>query len=174
MTSTTPASIYLFKVNKRNSGKGFEICSKLTTKTPERRHWRCSGVFIVKCEHISHIFLVFLLLNLKKKMLAGTYAITFLVPQSIQEKLTMKKNFSSLIARHLAFQETKNLLSPYVSWNKNLVYQHYQFSYYSKKVICRWWSSSEFIFTSTSKKAKKYCKFQYFIKIALDEGFWRR
>ena len=38
MTSATPASIYLFKVNKRNSGKGFEICSKLTIKTPERRH----------------------------------------------------------------------------------------------------------------------------------------
>ena len=115
MTSTTPASIYLFKVNKRNSGKGFEICSKLTIKTPERRHCRRSGVFIVKFENISHIFLVFLLLNLNKQMLAGTYAITFLVPKSIQEKLTMKKNFSSLIARHLAFQETKNLLSPYVS-----------------------------------------------------------
>ena len=28
--------------------KRFEICSKLTIKTPERRHWRLSGVFIVK------------------------------------------------------------------------------------------------------------------------------
>ena len=66
MTSTTPASIYLFKVNKRNSGKGFEICSKLTIKTPERRHCRRSGVFIVNFEHTSHLFLVFLLLTLIK------------------------------------------------------------------------------------------------------------
>ena len=27
----------------------------LTTKTPEQRHWRCSGVFIVNIEHISHL-----------------------------------------------------------------------------------------------------------------------
>ena len=43
----------------------------LTIKTPEQRYWRCSGVFIVKFEHISHLFLVFLLLIVKKKMLAG-------------------------------------------------------------------------------------------------------
>ena len=30
-------NIYLFKVNNRNSRKRGEICSKLTTKTPERR-----------------------------------------------------------------------------------------------------------------------------------------
>ena len=38
--------------------------SKSTTKTPKRRHWRRSGVFIVKFEHISHLLLVFLLLIL--------------------------------------------------------------------------------------------------------------
>ena len=35
-------------------------------KIPERRHWRCFGVFIVNFEHISHLFLVFLLLNLSR------------------------------------------------------------------------------------------------------------
>ena len=39
-------------------------CSKLTIQTPERRHWRRSGVFIVTFEHISHLNLVFLLLTL--------------------------------------------------------------------------------------------------------------
>ena len=39
---------------------------KLTIKTPERRHWRHSGVFIVNFEHISHLVLVFLLLTLSK------------------------------------------------------------------------------------------------------------
>ena len=41
-------------------------CSKLTIKTPERCHWRCSGVFIVNFEHISHLVLVFLLLTLSR------------------------------------------------------------------------------------------------------------
>ena len=42
-------------------------------KTPERRQRRRSGpgVFIVNFGHISHLFLVFLLLTLKKEMLAG-------------------------------------------------------------------------------------------------------
>ena len=33
-----PANIYLFKVSNRHNIKKSEICSKLTTKTPERRH----------------------------------------------------------------------------------------------------------------------------------------
>ena len=41
------------------------ICSKLTIKTPERRHWRLCGVFIVNFEYISHLVLVFLLLTLR-------------------------------------------------------------------------------------------------------------
>ena len=62
-----PAIIYLFKVNNRKTRKWYEICSKLTIKTLERRYWRRSGVFIVNFEYISHFFLVFLLLTLKSK-----------------------------------------------------------------------------------------------------------
>ena len=36
---TYPANIYLFEVNNRNTRKRCGICSKLTIKTPERRHW---------------------------------------------------------------------------------------------------------------------------------------
>ena len=61
-----PANIYLFKVNNKNTRKMCETCSKLTIKTPERCQWRRSVVFIVKFEHISHLFLVFLLLIFKK------------------------------------------------------------------------------------------------------------
>ena len=32
-----PAHIYLFKVNNRNTRKRYEMSSKLTIKTPERR-----------------------------------------------------------------------------------------------------------------------------------------
>ena len=60
------ANIYLFKVNNRNTRKSCEICLKLTIKTLEQRYWRRSEVFIVNFEHISHLFLVFLLLTLSK------------------------------------------------------------------------------------------------------------
>ena len=56
-----PASNYMFKVNNRNTRTRCEICSKLTIKTPERRHWGRSGVFIVNFEHILHLALEFLL-----------------------------------------------------------------------------------------------------------------
>ena len=57
---------YMLKINNRNTRKRCEICSKLTIKTPERRHWRRSGVFVANVEHISHLALVFLLLSLSK------------------------------------------------------------------------------------------------------------
>ena len=56
-----PADIYLLKVNNRNTRTRCEICSKLTTKTPERQQWRRSGVFLVNFEHNSHLALVLLL-----------------------------------------------------------------------------------------------------------------
>ena len=66
LNKTYPAGIYLLKANNRNTRTRCEICSKLTINTPERRHWRRSGVFIVNFEHISHLVLVFLLLTLNK------------------------------------------------------------------------------------------------------------
>ena len=35
-----PAGIYVLKVNNRDTRKRGEICSRLTIKTPKRRHWR--------------------------------------------------------------------------------------------------------------------------------------
>ena len=66
-----PANIFSFEVNNRSPIKRCEICSKLTIKTLELRHWRRSGVFIVNFEHISHFVLVFLLLIVNKKRLVG-------------------------------------------------------------------------------------------------------
>ena len=48
--------------------------SKLTIKTPERRRWRRSGVFIGNFEHISHLILVFLLLTLNMKLPAENWS----------------------------------------------------------------------------------------------------
>ena len=49
---TYPVNIYLLKVSNRNTRKRCEIWSKLTIKTPERRHSRRSGVSFVNFEHI--------------------------------------------------------------------------------------------------------------------------
>ena len=57
------ANIYLLKVNNRNTTRRCDICSKLTTKTPERRKRRRPDVFIINFEYISHIFVVRLLLT---------------------------------------------------------------------------------------------------------------
>ena len=44
---TYPAGNNLFKVDIRKTKTSCEICSKFTLKTPEQRHWRLSGVFIL-------------------------------------------------------------------------------------------------------------------------------
>ena len=54
----------MFKVNNKSTRARCEVCSELTIKIPEQRHLRRSGIFIVNFEHISHLALVFLLLNL--------------------------------------------------------------------------------------------------------------
>ena len=47
-----PADNYTFKVSNRNTKTRCEICSKLTIKMPERRHWLRSDIFIVNFENI--------------------------------------------------------------------------------------------------------------------------
>ena len=43
----------------------------INNKDTRRRHRRLSAVFVVNFERISHLFLVFLLLTLKKYLLTG-------------------------------------------------------------------------------------------------------
>ena len=49
-------SKYMLKEINKSAGKMYEIFSKLTTNTPERCHWRRSGVFIVNFKHIYTFF----------------------------------------------------------------------------------------------------------------------
>ena len=69
----TPVGQYMFKVDNRNNRKRCEICSKLTTKTLERRYGRHSDVFIVGFEHILNLVLIFLLVTLSRQMPTGTH-----------------------------------------------------------------------------------------------------
>ena len=80
-----PVVIYMFKVNNRNSRTRCEICSKLTIKTPERRHVVPQKVLWRPC-----IVLVSLLLTLNIK------AKSFITdvwqnPKSFSVRLFMKK-----------------------------------------------------------------------------------
>ena len=58
-----PANIYLLKVSIKNTRKRCKISSKLTIKTLQRYRSCRSNVFIVNFKHISHLFLVFLILT---------------------------------------------------------------------------------------------------------------
>ena len=59
-----PANIFLFKVNKRNTRNMVWNMFKVYNKD--------TNVFMVNFEHVWHLFPVFLLLTLNKKMFAGS------------------------------------------------------------------------------------------------------
>ena len=95
-----PANTHLFKVNNRNNRKRCEIDSKLTVKTSERRHLHYSGVFLVNLEHMSHLFLVFLLLTLHKKMLPGmVYKSVLEINYSYTYIKRKKRNIENVLSR---------------------------------------------------------------------------
>ena len=87
-----PSSIDLFKVNNISTRKRCEISSKLTIKTD----------FIVNFEHITHVFLMFVLLTLNKPISAGLdIALIFFMIRSI----FLKRPFN--IVQHVfAFQKS--------------------------------------------------------------------
>ena len=63
-TSPYPAGMYLFELNYRRISTMCEICSDLTTNTPEQRRCRsCNSIF--NFEQISRNALVFPLSTLK-------------------------------------------------------------------------------------------------------------
>ena len=66
LVNSNPINNYLLKVNSGNPWIISEICSKLTIKTPERRHLKRSSVFTLNFEQIPLIFLVIPLMTLNK------------------------------------------------------------------------------------------------------------
>ena len=54
-----------------NSFVGNNLVRVFRVKRQFQRQGRCAGVFTVNFEHISYLFVVFLLLNLNKQILAG-------------------------------------------------------------------------------------------------------
>ena len=62
--ATTQPTFTCSKLTIEILEQGVKYVQKLTMKTPERHHWRCSGFFIVNFECISHLALVSLMLTL--------------------------------------------------------------------------------------------------------------
>ena len=50
-----PFGIYIFKIINGSTRTINEICSDLSMKTPEQRHWGCSGTFIMLTLNGFHI-----------------------------------------------------------------------------------------------------------------------
>ena len=106
--SPNPASIYLLKVHSRNTRKlkvhnrntrkRCEICSKLTIMTPEQRHWRCSGVFIVNFKYISHLVLVFPLLTLNMRLPTGKWGKRW--------SLGLNSTYFEVVRNHISLHKT--------------------------------------------------------------------
>ena len=48
----------IFGAHRNITRKRYEIGSNVTIKTPQRRQWRRSGIFIVNLEHISSTCIV--------------------------------------------------------------------------------------------------------------------
>ena len=63
-TSLIPSDIYLLKVNNRNNK--VQNMFNVNNKGIRTMLWHCSGVFIDNFEHISYLFLMFLLLTLSR------------------------------------------------------------------------------------------------------------
>ena len=80
-----------------------EICFTFTIKTPEQRHLRLFGVFIVVFEHISLLVLVFFLLPLVNARWEASLVCQCLAYHSIVDYLphVMSKKFDKFIFRNL-------------------------------------------------------------------------
>ena len=89
----------MFKVNNKNTRARSKICSKLTIKTPERRQWCRSGVFIVNFGQILHLLLVFLLLTLNRYMSAGSELLILLESVNSSHDQYLEKPFFQSIFR---------------------------------------------------------------------------
>ena len=104
-----PTGNYMFKISNRNTRTRFEICSDLTIKTPEWRHWRRSGVFILKIEHISQLILVSLWRTLRGKYRLGCLVAITILDQIFQ----LKTMFVALCSIQFLIQRLKQKLCLY-------------------------------------------------------------
>ena len=93
--------------NNRNTRKRCEISSELKIKTTKRCQKRRSGDFIVSFDHISHLFLVFLLLTLNKSARGGYFTLHVLSVQHYLQSVTSIQFLMIMIQPCCNFSERK-------------------------------------------------------------------
>ena len=111
----------MLKSNNRNTKRKCKVSPKPTKKTQEECQWHRSSVFIVKFEHISHLFIVLLLLTLNMEKFVEYCWIKILLRQlSIEQRYIFKvctkstKNIITLNIVVFMFKVTK----PLDRWHK--------------------------------------------------------
>ena len=126
-----PVGMYLFNVNNINTRTRFEICSKLTIKTPERRH---SGVLIINFEDNQYNKIKLLLLTLSMYLPVGlenvrlgfTKISLFSVSTSLWAKICskfIKKNARTLYTNVNIFDRLPNFEFVKFLWNRDYALQ---------------------------------------------------
>ena len=107
---TNPANICLLIFRKIKTRKRCEVCSKLIIKTQERRHWCCSGVFIVNFKHFIHFSSVSILdfkqvnvswVNVKLKICsASQWTGFYMITASIMKELNLLSSYCAQTSSH--------------------------------------------------------------------------
>ena len=97
-------------IQKNKTRKRCEVCSKLIIKTQERRHWCCSGVFIVNFKHFIHFSSVSILdfkqvnvswVNVKLKICsASQWTGFYMITASIMKELNLLSSYCVQTSSH--------------------------------------------------------------------------
>ena len=88
-----PASIYLFKVNNRNTRERCEFCSKSTIKTLERRQWHILGSLLLILKNFTPFSIVF---NVDSELVNFCWNLTYVNTRKQENYWSrLKKNFFS-------------------------------------------------------------------------------
>ena len=117
---------------------GYLFKAKSTIKTLEKSHWCRSGVFIVNFEHISNLFLMFLLLTL---------GIIFFCWETILVISNAFAQFIKFVEKRWPFRSNK-ILSSWLSFG-NIAF-HISVV---KQTICKWMTE---IFSHTDNIYRQY------------------
>ena len=116
----------MLKVNNRNTRARCEICSKLTIKTPERRHWRQVFVSFYYSKIYVFLFSLLIMIHWRHKFLETMQSHWgFTYYRTIE-------NYSSPLVVWFWFQLIQKYLSKeiIIAWNRKIVLKKTFFVYY--------------------------------------------
>ena len=136
----------MFKVNYRNTRTVCKVCSKLTIKTLEWRHWRRSGVFIIKFERVNDSGVLFSLLVLLIFSIVWYFLLSYF------------KNKKNHLLHFWYRRKSFIFLFPAQQWNSNLYYMLSIHSKFHQKLSLDFgWNLNEFVSPEKILKDLIFC-----------------